>query len=316
MPIFSCLSFPDVLCYFPEIPGNAGRWGMHQVWAKGILSAENNMNLYRGCTHGCIYCDSRSACYHMNHAFEDIEVKINAPELLRDALKRKKQKCVITTGSMSDPYMPLEKETGLTRKCLEIIRDMGFGLAIQTKSDLILRDVELLKSIHQNCKCTAQITLTTMDEALCRVVEPHVCGTKRRLEVLEALHSAGIPTVVWLTPLLPFINDTKENLLSLLEGCRRAGVYGVVAFGLGLTLREGSRDYYYQQLDQYFPGLKERYIKTYRNAYLLPVPEENALFSLLRETCDRYGIKWKTDEVFSFMRQLNAPPPGEQISFF
>lgn len=219
---------------------------MHTVEAKGILSAQNGMNIYRGCTHGCIYCDARSSCYQMDHAFEDIEVKINAPQLLEQALRRKRKKCMIGTGAMSDPYLHLEKKMKLTRKCLELIDEYGFGAAIQTKSDLILRDLDLLKRINRKTKCVVQMTLTTYDETLCSRIEPNVCTTAKRIEVLNRMKEEGIPTVVWMTPILPFINDTEENIRSLLNACQKAGVYGIVTFGVGLTLRDGDRQYYYQ----------------------------------------------------------------------
>ena len=240
---------------------------MHFVNAKTILYAQNGMNLYRGCTHGCIYCDSRSRCYHIDHAFEDIEVKQNAPELLEDALRRKRRKCMISTGSMCDPYLHCETELNLTRRCLEIIDRHGFGLCIQTKSTRILRDLPLLKSIHQKAKCVVQMTLTTYDEALCRIVEPHVSGTQERYEALKSFQREGIPTVAWLCPVLPFLNDTEENLRGILSYCFDAGVKGIVCFGMGLTLREGDREYYYQKLDEHFPGLRQRYVQTYGLSY-------------------------------------------------
>lgn len=206
---------------------------MHFVDAKGILSAQNGMNLYRGCTHGCIYCDSRSKCYQMNHDFEDIEVKQNAPRLLESVLRSKRKKCMIGTGAMCDPYMHCEEELELTKRCLEIIDRYEFGLAIQTKSDRILRDLELLKSINRKARCVVQMTLTTYDEELCRIVEPNVCTTKRRFEVLQIMKENGIPTVVWLSPILPFLNDTRENLEGILDYCIRAGVYGIINFGIG-----------------------------------------------------------------------------------
>ena len=161
---------------------------MHFVEAKGILTGSGGhfgMNIYRGCSHGCIYCDSRSKCYQFKHPFEDIEVKQNAPELLTKALKSKRRKCMIGTGSMSDPYMHCEEKLRLTRKCLEIILHYGFGAAIQTKSDRILQDIELLDEINRSAKCVVQMTLTTYDDDLCRILEPNVCSTKRRIEVLE-----------------------------------------------------------------------------------------------------------------------------------
>ncbi|MBQ1849249.1 MAG: radical SAM protein, partial [Lachnospiraceae bacterium] len=212
---------------------------MHFVDAKGILTGSggsNGMNIYRGCTHGCIYCDSRSKCYQFTHPFEDIEVKQNAPELLDAALKSKRKKCMIGTGSMSDPYMHCEEELQLTRRCLEIILKHGFGLAIQTKSDRILRDIDLLSEINQSAKCVVQMTLTTYDDDLCKILEPNVCNTKRRIEVLEEMQKRGIPTIVWLTPILPFINDTEENVTAILNECVRVGVKGVIDFGMGLTL--------------------------------------------------------------------------------
>lgn len=160
---------------------------MHEIVAKSILSPQNGMNLYRGCLHGCIYCDARSTCYQMEHSFEDIAVKVNAPKLLEETLRRKRKRCMIGTGAMSDPYLPIEKELKLTRKCLELINEYEFGLAIQTKSDLILRDLDLLKSINRKTKCVVQITMTTYEEELCKILEPGVCTTKRRFESLKIM---------------------------------------------------------------------------------------------------------------------------------
>lgn len=192
---------------------------MHFVEAKGILSAQNGMNLYRGCTHGCIYCDSRSKCYQFTHPFEDIEVKENAPRLLEKALRSRRKKCMIGTGAMCDPYMHCEEELGLTRRCLEIIDRYGFGVAVQTKSDRILRDLDLLKSINEKAKCVVQMTLTTYNENLCRILEPNVSTTAERVRALEIFRDNGIPTVVWLSPILPFINDTRENIEGILGCC-------------------------------------------------------------------------------------------------
>lgn len=289
---------------------------MHEVKAKGILSAQNGMNIYRGCTHGCVYCDARSSCYQMDHAFEDIAVKINAPELLEQALRRKRKKCMIGTGAMSDPYLHAEKELRLTRRCLELIDRYGYGLAIQTKSDMILRDLDLLKSIHQKTKCVVQITLTTFDENLCRVLEPHVCTTARRIEVLNILKEEGIPTIVWMTPILPFINDTEENILGLLRECRNAGVYGIMTFGIGQTLRDGDRQYFYGKLDKYFPGMKERYIKTYGDAYELPVLNHRELMRMVRRECEKAGMEWQSDKLFAYMHRFEDKQAGEQLSLF
>ena len=284
--------------------------------AKELLSAQNGMNIYRGCTHGCIYCDARSTCYQMKHAFEDIEVKINAPQLLEQALRRKRKKCMIGTGAMSDPYLHLERELRLTRQCLELIDTYGYGVSIQTKSDMILRDLDLLKSINRKTKCVVQMTLTTFDENLCMILEPHVCTTTRRLEVLNILKTEGIPTIVWLTPILPFINDTEDNIRSLLEECGKAGVYGIITFGIGLTLRDGDRQYFYQKLDRHFPGMKERYIRTYGNAYELPVPGEKKLMKLVRKECEAYGMEWRTEVLFEFMHRFEDKQEGVQLTMF
>ena len=290
---------------------------MHFVDAKGILTGSGGyygMNIYRGCTHGCIYCDSRSKCYRFTHPFEDIEVKQNAPELLEKVLKSKRKKCMIGTGAMSDPYMHCEENLRLTRRCLEIILENGFGVVIQTKSDRILRDIDLLSKISSSSKCVVQMTLTTYDDDLCRILEPNVCNTKRRIEVLEEMHKNGIPTIVWLTPILPFINDTEDNITAILNECVRVSVKGIIDFGMGLTLREGDREYYYAALDKHFPGMKERYIKSYGNAYELPSPNAKELMGLFQRICKDNGILSTPDECFRFMQEL--PDKYRQMSIF
>ena len=294
-----------------------GEDSMHFVEAKGILSDNGGgcgMNIYRGCSHGCIYCDSRSKCYRFTHPFEDIEVKRNAPELLEKALKSKRKKCMIGTGAMSDPYMHCEEELKLTRECLQIILKYGFGVAVQTKSDRILRDIDLLSEINRSAKCVVQMTLTTYDDDLCRILEPNVCNTKRRIEVLEKMRDRGIPTIVWLTPILPFINDTEENVTAILNECVRTGVKGVIDFGMGLTLRDGDREYYYKALDQHFPGMKERYIRHYGNAYELPSPKAKELKGIFRRICKENGIMSTPEECFRFLREL--PDKNPQMSIF
>ncbi len=290
---------------------------MHFVDAKGILTGSGGhcgMNIYRGCSHGCIYCDSRSKCYQFKHPFEDIEVKQNAPELLERALRSKRKKCMIGTGAMSDPYMHCEEELRLTRRCLEIILKYGFGVAVQTKSDRILQDIDLLDEINRSAKCVVQMTLTTYDDELCRILEPNVCNTKRRIEVLEEMQKRGIPTVVWITPILPFINDTKENIAAILSECARVGVKGVIDFGMGLTLRDGDREYYYAALDRYFPGMKKKYINQYGNAYELPSPNAKELTAIFRKICGENGILSSVDECFKFMYEF--PEKYSQMSMF
>lgn len=289
---------------------------MHEVMAKSILSQQNGMNIYRGCSHGCIYCDARSTCYQMKHDFEDIEVKINAPALLERALKSKKKKCMIGTGAMSDPYIPLELDLGLTRQCLELIDYYGFGLAIQTKSDRILRDLDLLKSINTKAKCVVQMTLTTYDEELCKKLEPAVCTTKRRAEVLNIMRDEGIPTVVWMSPILPFINDTRDNIEGLLSYCTTAKVKGILQFGMGLTLRDGDRQYYYQQLERFLPGMVERYVRTYQEQYELPSPNEKELMDLLIGECKKNQIMYRARDIFEYMHRYESKMDGQQLSMF
>ena len=289
---------------------------MHQIIAKGILSASNGMNIYRGCSYGCIYCDARSTCYQMRHEFEDIEIKINAPELLEQTLKRKRQRCMIGTGAMSDPYLPIEKRLQLTRQCLELIEEYGFGVSLLTKSDLILRDLELLKRIHKKTKCVVQMTMTTYDEELCKKIEPNVCTTKQRFEVLKRFQEEGIPTVCWITPILPYINDTEENIRGILNYCKEAGVYGIILFGIGVTLRDGDRQYFYQKLDEHFPGMKAKYIQHYGNAYEVTSPRNEQLMKIVREECEKHNIVYEPSRVFDYLHKFEDKQQGEQLSLF
>lgn len=290
---------------------------MHFVNAKGILSAHNGVNLYRGCTHGCIYCDSRSLCYGFTHDFEDIEVKENAPALLADALRRKRRKCMIGTGSMCDPYLHCEESLGLTRKCLEIIDTYGFGVTVLTKSARILRDIDLLAHIHKSSKCVVQMTLTTCEESLCKIIEPNVSTTKERVEALKHFHARGIPTVVWMSPILPFINDTEKNIRGLVRLCAEAGVYGILFFGASVTLRAGDREYFYGALDRSFPGIKQKYIDQFGNAYKCESPKNRELSALFHEECKKYGIRQDRHEIFSFLAEFpDLSPRFDQVSLF
>ncbi|GHU53556.1 radical SAM protein [Bacilli bacterium] len=252
----------------------------------------------------------------MRHDFEDVEIKINAPQLLEDALKRKRKKCMIGTGAMSDPYIPLQENLANIHACLEIIEKYRCGLAIQTKSNLILRDLDLLKKINAQSKCVVEITLTTYDDALCKILEPNVCATKERFEVLKILRDNGIKTIVWLTPLLPFINDTAENLRGLLRYCIEAKVYGIIFFGIGLTLREGDREYFYQKLDEHFPGLKQRYQKKYGNSYQVMSDNDRELSKLFYETCAQHHIVCNSDELFKYMHEFEDKKTAAQFDLF
>lgn len=252
----------------------------------------------------------------MEHDFEDIEVKSNAIELLEIALKSKRKKCMIGTGSMTDPYIPLELEIGNVRKALSTIEKHGFGFTVITKSSRILRDIDLLTRINQKSKCVVQMTLTTYDEDLCRKLEPNVSTTHERFDVLMELKRVGIPTVVWLCPILPFINDTTENIMSILNYCIEAKVYGVICFGMGLTLREGSREYFYRQLDRLFPGMKSQYIRTYGMQYQLNSPNNCELMRLFHRVCEENGIVHDNEQIFEYLRAFDEKNSDIQLSLF
>lgn len=288
---------------------------MHYKKYKSILSAKNGMNIYRGCTHGCIYCDSRSTCYQMDHDFEDIEIKTNAPQMLEEALRKKRKKCMIGTGAMCDSYLHLEEELQYTRKCLKVIDTYGFGVSIQTKSAMILRDLDLLKSIHNKAKCVVQMTLTTADSDLCKIIEPNVSTTLERFEVLKIMRDNGIPTVVWFDPFLPFINDTEENLTNLIEMCIEAKVHGILCFGIGLTLREGNREYFYKKLDQHFPGMKERYIRKFGNSYECTSDNNQRLMNMLQYECKKNKILNGINTVFSYLSAYEEHENQQQLLF-
>lgn len=289
---------------------------MHEKEAKTLLSAQNGMNIYRGCTHGCIYCDSRSRCYQMDFPFEDVEVKSNAVELLEKALRSKRKKCMIGTGAMTDPYMHCEEKLQNMRRCLELIEQYGFGVAVQTKSDRILRDLDLLKKINEKTKAVVQVTLTTYDEKLCKIIEPDVCTTKRRAEVLNIMRDNGIPTIAWLSPILPYINDTEENLRGLLDYCIQAKVHGIICFGMGLTLREGNREYFYKKLDEHFPGMKDVYKKKFGLLYEIPSDHSSQLMRMLYAVCKKHGIEADVNKNFAYLHEFEDKIAGEQMSLF
>jgi len=287
---------------------------MYETYAKSILSQKNGINVYRGCTHGCIYCDSRSEVYGMPHAFDDVEVKINAPELLKSALNRRKSPCMVGMGSMSDPYNPIEAELRLTRKTLETVYDCRCGITLITKSARVLDDLDLLSKINARSKCVIQMTVTTADDELCRKIEPNVSVTSERAEALYRLKEAGIPTVVWFCPILPFINDTEENTRGVLDICEKASVKGVVYFGAGLTLRDGNREYFYKHLDLSFPSLKEKYIKTYGKRYVVSSPDAARLDELFYSLCKKSGIMCDNGRIFAYLSEYEGY--GKQLSVF
>jgi DNA repair photolyase len=287
---------------------------MHFINSKSILSANNGMNLYRGCTHGCIYCDSRSEVYNMDHDFEDIEVKENSLELLKKELI-KRSASMIGTGAMTDPYIPLESRLEYLRNALKLIDRYGFGFTCITKSDLILRDLDLLERINEKTKVDVQMTITTADDDLCKILEPNVCPTSRRVEVLKILKDSGIPTVVWLCPILPYINDSEENINSILDYCIDANVKGIVCFEMGLTLREGNRQYFYSKLDENFPGLKGRYIKRFGNNYSIPSPNNHKLMDIFQKRTSGAGILNNADEIFEYLHDFPQKSYQSTLTF-
>ncbi len=289
---------------------------MHFVKAKTILSSKNTMNLYRGCSHACIYCDSRSNCYQMKHDFEDIEVKENAINLLEYKLRNKRKKCMIHLGSMSDPYIPEEKNLKYTQKALELVYKYNFGVTLITKSDLILRDLDLIKKINDKTKCVVQMTLTTYDDDLCNKIETKVCPTSKRVEVLKKLNKLGVPTVIWLSPILPFINDTEENIRGILNYCIDAKVYGVICFGIGLTLREGNREYFYKNLDRFFPNLKQKYINKYQNNYVVNSQRNYKLMNLFHNICSDNNIVHDNKVIFNYLNLYEQKKSNLQLNLF
>ncbi len=276
---------------------------MHYVKAKGIFTSDYGINLYRGCTHGCIYCDSRSEIYQINHKFEDIEVKENAVELLKKELIRRKPFMVVT-GAMTDPYVPIEKRLQHVRKCLELIYRYGYGFSCLTKSDLILRDLDLLKKINEKTKVVVQITLTTADDDLCRKIEPNVCPTSKRVEVLNKLNEYDIPAVVWLSPILPYINDSENNINSILDYCIDTNVKGVLNLDMGFSLREGNRDYFYKKLDENFPGLKDKYVEEFGNSEFIYSKNNRKLKRIIKDSCQKHGMLYKQDDIFDYVYEF------------
>jgi DNA repair photolyase len=272
------------------------------------------MNTYRGCTHGCIYCDSRSKCYQINHDFEDIEVKKDAAQILDMQLSKRRNRSMVGTGSMCDPYIPLENELCVTKNCLEVINKHEFGVYLLTKSSRILRDLPLLEEINKKTKCVVGMTLTTLDENLCKIIEPNVSSTLERYKTLKTIRKAGIETIVWLTPILPYLNDTEENLRGLLDFCFDIGVAGIVCFGFGLTMREGNREYLYKKFDLHFNGLKEQYIRDFGEKYECDRKNSSKLMKIFKNECIKRGILSTPKDVFDYVQKFETK--SRQLSFF
>ena len=296
---------------------------MEYIPAKTILSGwrpgsdwfgiNYNMNLYRGCCHGCIYCDSRSDCYG-NDRFDTVRAKENALFLLRGELRRKVKTGVVGTGAMSDPYNPFERGLMLTRHALELLAAYGFGAAIATKSELIERDIDVLQEVAQAAPVLCKVTVTTADDALCRKIEPHVSVSSRRFEAVARLSQAGIFTGLLMMPVLPFLEDSPENILGIVRRAKEAGARFIYP-ALGMTLRQNQRDWYFEKLEALFPGenLAERYRRRYGSSYECRCPGLPALWKLFSEECNRLGILYQMKDIVRASRAGNA---AEQTSLF
>lgn len=271
---------------------------------------EYNMNLYKGCPHGCIYCDSRSDCYHVEN-FDIVRRKENELAILEMELKRKKRKGTIGIGSMSDTYHPLEKKYRITREALKLIHRYGYGVGIDTKSDGILEDLDLIQAISKQHSSIVKITITTADDQLCKIIEPHVVPSSRRFEVLEKLHEAGIFAGILLMPILPFINDTQENIKEIVYQAHLHHAKFIYP-GMGVTLRMNQRSYFYYQLDQYFPGKRQLYEKHFHNTYSCDSPQSKLLYEVLKTECQRYGILYRMKDI---VNAYQKEPAIQQLSF-
>lgn len=265
------------------------------------FGTDYNMNLYRGCTHGCIYCDSRSSCYH-NPDFDHIAVKENALAIVRDDLRRKVQRGVVATGAMSDPYNPLERKLGLTRHALELLSAYGFGVAVDTKSDLVSRDADVLSEIAAQMPALVKFSITTADPDLAARLEPGAPSPERRFAAMEQLAKAGVFTGLLLMPVLPGLTDNRENLSRLLRQTAEAGGRFCYCWP-GLTMREGQREYFYQALDREFPGLREKYEKRYGTRYRCTVPGAAKLYAWVREECSRLGLLSEMEAIIAVSRR-------------
>jgi DNA repair photolyase len=265
------------------------------------FGTEYNMNIYKGCCHGCIYCDSRSECYHIDN-FDTIRAKKDALQIVRDDLRRKVKPGVIGTGSMSDPYNPFEKEFELTRKALMLIDAYQFGVAIATKSPLVARDIDILKDIQAHSPVIVKMTITTADDVLCKKIEPNVGVTSERFTALKQLSDNGIYCGILLMPLLPFVNDTKENVLGIIAKAKESGVKFIYP-AFGVTLRQNQRDYFYNQIEKQFPGLSQRYEKQFGTNYQCGSPKGKELYYLFAQECEKAGILYKMQDIVRSYRQ-------------
>jgi len=271
-----------------------------------IFGLDYNLNLYRGCQHRCIYCDSRSQCYGIEHFDRDVLIKANAIELLKDELSRKRKKGIIGTGSMNDPYMPLEDQIQLTRRTLETIAEYGFGVHVITKSDLVIRDIDVLQKIS-GVSAAVSLTITTIDDALSKIVEPGAPPSSSRFRAIYRLSKAGIETRVALMPTLPFIEDSWENVSAIIEEAHRCGAKAVIPW-FGMSMRDRQRAYFYRRLDKSFPGLRERYEDTYKEDYMCASPYADDLHRRAQALCEKLGVATQVKPLLA--------PTAEELRLF
>lgn len=282
-------------------------WSNNNNW----FGTNYNMNIYKGCCHGCIYCDARSECYQIKD-FDIVRAKTNAIEILNSELKRKRKKGIVGTGAMSDPYNPFEGEYKLTRSALELINRYNFGIAIATKSDLITRDIDILNEIKSNSPVLIKITITTANDSLCTKVEPNVAVASKRFEAINKLSSQGIFTGILLMPVLPFIEDSDGNILKIIRLAKESGARFIYP-AFGVTLRQNQRDHFFRKLDKHFHGMTEKYIKEYGFSYECRSKRANKLWKLFKEECDKAKILYKMEDIIDgYKRDYEV----KQISFF
>ena len=271
-----------------------------------LFGLSYNMNLYRGCQHACIYCDTRSECYGINN-ISKISIKTNALELLSKELRAKrKNRGTIGTGSMNDPYMPVEREQQLTRRALQIIAAEKYPVHVITKSNLVVRDTDILQEIARIYSAVS-FTITTHDDDLAMRIEPAAPKSSERFNAMGHMAKHGIYTGVTLMPLLPFINDTKENIENIMKMAKDAGASYIIPM-FGLTLRKGSRDYFYQALDKQFPGMKRQYQSTFGERYICNSPNYRLLSNTFNEASAKLG--------FDARMQFYHPPASRPLSLW
>lgn len=275
------------------------------------FGTDYNMNIYKGCCHGCIYCDSRSDCYRITD-FDKVRAKENALQLIRDELRRKQKTGVIGTGAMSDPYNPFEKELKLTRHALEIQEAYGFGTAIATKSSLITRDRDILKTMKEQAPVICKITITNYRDDIAAKIEPGVNLSSKRFETIRKLADEGIFTGVLFMPLLPYISDTKENIREIIVRAKDNGAKFIYPL-FGVTLRNTQREYYYTKLEQHFPGLKDRYIKRYGDRYLCSSPRQKELYEYFMAECEKHNLLYHMNQITD---SYKSGYEFEQLSLF